>query len=697
MNKLLLSVAIAAVIITLGTDVLAQSKKNMTYAIGFEQLAHPENLPVFYPAGTKKNRIISYDACGGNGFGFFSTIFTKYIDENGEAVFFDAYGPGCLYREQINIWGGNGVGRDDKNLRIKFYFDGEETPRIDENAFDFFHGDCEPFVEPFMYRNTDWFAIGYYPFTFAKRLKITLSGDRINEVFEKKEDPSGNWQQFDYLTYPVGTPVVSWTRDEDIHNKQLALEQWNNLGKDPKKIENKFVSINISLKAGEEKVIFSKKGKGAVSSLTFKLKPFTEETFFNTYIRIRWEGNEAAAVDMPVSYFFGAGGPKDGVWKNTLKSLMFGFNAEEHTMYSYWPMPFWNHAEISLVNKSSEDISNLSAQIGWTASMKYDKKNSGHFMAKLTSDISHTGGLVRKEFEKPFAVAFQEEGYGQVVSVNMFSGNFYEDGDEFTFIDGSHTSFIHGDGTEDDFNQGWAGRKNQKALWGALDNGVKGSYRLHLYEPYIFYDGINMTFEYTNSIYGQVGNTPRKRKGTEPEHIETEFVVCYYKSPKAVGMKLTDSLDVADATSEKSHALVLTGEKAATTITQPYDSYEDADNYCVVTDAGKSFDGAEFKVKIDPANNGVRIRARINREGNGRQLSNVYVDGEKLETPWYVMTYSAQDRRGKKSFDGWFDTEYEIPATCTKGKKEITVRLEHVESVAGELNAFMYWIYSYVK
>lgn len=696
MKSSLLSAACVLAILATGPEATA-GRKPVHVQTGFRQMAHPENLPVMYPKGTKKNRLISYDSCGGNGFGFFKTMFTRYIDDNGEAVFFDAYGPGCLYREQINIWSSNGVGTNDKNLRIKFYFDGETEPRIDENAWDFFNGECEPFTEPFMYRNGSWFGIGYYPFPFAKRLKITLSGDRVKECFEKNEDPSANWFQFDYLTYPEGTEVTSWTRDEDMADKALALDQWNNLGKDPKRIENRFEVASASLKAGEEKVIFSHRGKGAVSSLSLNLEPFNEAVFCNTVIRIRFDGNPEPAVEMPVSYFFGAGGWKDKVWDKNMKNLMFGFSAENHDMYCYWPMPFWKNVEISLVNNSGEDISSVGCKVGYSSAVKYDKANTGYFMAKLTSDISHTGGIVRKEFEKPFAVAFQETGYGHVVAVNMFSGNFYEDGDEFTFIDGSHTSFIHGDGTEDDFNQGWAGRQNQKALWGALDNGVKGSYRLHLNEPYIFYNSINMTFEYTNSVYGNVGDAPRMRTGTAPEHVETEFVVWYYKAQDTPAMNMTDIIDVADPASEKSHSFTATGKVRTEEVTQPYDSYEDSDDYYVVTDSGKCFDAAEFKVRIDPANDGVRIRARINRAGNGRQMSDVYVDGVKLDTPWNVLTYSEQNRRGKRSFDGWFDTEYEIPAAYTRGKKEITVRMQHVSSVAGELNAYRYWIYSYKK
>ncbi|MGZ3958538.1 MAG: hypothetical protein ACXVBT_11640, partial [Flavisolibacter sp.] len=103
---------------------------------GFEQMAKVERLPLLFPLGTKKNRMISYDASGGNGFGLLLNTFKKYIDENGDVVIFDAYGPGCLYREQMNIWTNNGIGAISKTIRIKYYFDDEKTPRLDAPVLD---------------------------------------------------------------------------------------------------------------------------------------------------------------------------------------------------------------------------------------------------------------------------------------------------------------------------------------------------------------------------------------------------------------------------------------------------------------------------------------------------------------------------------------------------------------------------------
>jgi hypothetical protein len=161
-------------------------------------------------------------------------------------------------------------------------------------------------------------------------------------------------------------------------------------------------------------------------------------------------------------------------------------------------------------------------------------------------------------------------------------------------------------------------------------------------------------------------------------------------------MQLSDSLDVGNAQSEKAHSYQVQGNEWEGTLTQSYDSYETKDDYCETTDDGRAFDKyCEFNVRLDPKNAGVRLRSRINRAGNGIQTANVYVDGKKLTEPWHVVTYSDMPKRKNRSFDGWFDTEYEIPASYTQGKKKITVRIEHVRSVKDQLNSFYYWVYCY--
>ena len=665
---------------------------------GFEAMAKIERLPIMYPAGTKKNRQITYDPTGGNGFGMFLSMFKKYIDDKGEIVFFDAYGPGYLSREQMNIWTNNGVGAQSKSIRIKYYFDDEATPRLDVPVYEYFNGEHPPVTDPFAFRQKSQFGIVYYPFAFQKRLRITLADTLLTRMARDSVEKSCNWFQFDYLTFPQNTKVKTWDPATSQEYEATTRNQWNNLGQDPKSTAgDRVVEKNISLRAGEQVTLLELNGEGSISAIQLNIDPFTAETFYNTSIRIQWDDMSLPAVDMPVSYFFGGGGVKDNHWNDTFACLLHGFDAQKGIAFCYWPMPFWKRATISLVNNSTEDIKNLNSRISWKPSsvLKYPQKETGYFMMKLTKDTS-LGGMTRKGFTKPYANIFYEKGHGQVYAVNMWSGNFYEDGDEFTYVDGSTTPQIHGDGTEDDFNQGWAGGRYQKAIWGSLENGVKGAYRIHLNEPYVFYDHIDMHCEYTNSVYG--GVSPRKRMETDSDKIETEFVVWYYKTVSGSMLQLTDSIDIGNTQSEQAHAYKIEGQTDFNTLTQGYDSYESNKDYNIVTDDGRSFNKyCEFDANLLSGNQGVRLRKRINRTDNGIQTANVYVDGKKLPVPWYINTYSGAGFIKGRTFDGWFDSEYEIPADFTKGKKKARIRIEYVQSTKNELNSYYYWVFSYKK
>lgn len=664
---------------------------------GMEAMAKVERLPFLFPRGTKKNRFVSYDASGGNGFGLLQSTFKRYIDNNGELVIFDSYGPGCLYRQQMNIW--KGIGKKSKSIHIKYYFDHEASPKIDAPVTEFFSGLHPPVTAPFTMLDKNYnFGINYYPFGFKEHLKVTLSDTLITRLLKENNDDGRNWYQYDYLTYPQGTKIESWAPGFNEYEK-VVREQWTNLGRDPKDtVGNQHVEHNISLKPNEKAVVFELEKQVSIAGIKLKISPYNAEIFYNTYIRVYWDDLKQPAIDMPVSYFFGAGGPKDNKWEASLSNLLFGFDARQHSMYCYWPMPFWKKARIEIINKSKEQISSLVSGITYKpiAVYRYPKDKAAYFMAKLTKDSAE--GASTRKFKKPYVTAFKEEGYGHVVSVNMWSGNFLEDGDEFTYIDNNRMPWIHGDGTEDDFNQGWAGFTYEKPLWGALISGVKGSYRIHMNEPYIFYNSIDMHFEQTAGRYSNDAMKARRRIGTNDSICETEFVVCYYKSGGGKILELSDSIDVGNLKSEKAHSYKIKGQQWEGTLTQSYDSYETADNYNETTDNGRAFNGySEFKVHLKPRNMGVRLTARINRAGNGIQTGNVYVDGKKLTVPWHIVTYSDMRKKGNRSFDGWFDGEYEIPKQYTQGKGQITVKIEHVQSVKNELNSFHYWVYCYTK
>lgn len=697
MKRRFLVISLGAAIFLVAYIKIELPPPNVAVAVGLEAMAKIEQLPMLFPKGTKVHRFVSYDASGGNGFGFLQSTFKRYVDSNGELVIFDSYGPGCLYRQQMNIW--KGIGQMSPSVRIKYYFDNEDTGRIDVPVKAFFSGQYSPAFAPLtMMGKNDNFGINYYPFPFKERLKITLSDTLLTRLLKENNDDGRNWYQFDYLTYPQDTKVESWVSGTNKY-METVQKQWTHPGRDPKDTAgNICVDHMVSIEPGGKSTVFNLKGNASIAGIRLKLDPYDSATFYNTYIRVYWDDLKDAAIDMPISYFFGSGGPKDNQWQDTLKNLLFGFDGRAHSMYCYWPMPFWKNARIEILNRSTERIQSLICRVTYkpTSVLDYHRDAAAYFMAKLTKDREK--GAQTRVFGRPYVTAFQEKGYGKVVSVNMWSGNFLEDGDEFTYIDNEHMPRVHGDGTEDDFNQGWGGSRYEEPLWGALISGVKGSYRIHMNAPYIFYSKIDIRFEQTAGRYSDRAMMARRRRGTPDSVCETEFVVCYYKKSGPGILRLTDSLDVGNPASEGSHGYKIEGLRWTGTLTQSYDSYETMDNYNETTDNGRAFDGySEFWIHLHRENEGVRLVSRINRSGNGIQTANVYIDGEILPTPWYIVTYSDMMKKGGRSFDGWFDSEYEIPKRYTQGRRHLKVRIEYVSAARHRLNSFYYWVYCYGK
>jgi len=215
-------------------------------------------------------------------------------------------------------------------------------------------------------------------------------------------------------------------------------------------------------------------------------------------------------------------------------------------------------------------------------------------------------------------------------------------------------------------------------------------------EPYIFYDNINIRFEDNAGKYP--GVAPRRRYGTADSMIQSEFMVWYYKAPGGEVLPLRDSIDVGNIASEQAHKFVIKGQTFYGTTETCFDSYETADNYMQMKYDGRAYNKyISFNANIGSDNKGIRIRNRICRIDNGTQVADVYVDGKKLPQPWYILTYSDQKAKRNRSFDGWFESEYEIPARYTEGKDKVNIKIKYVRALKNELNSYFLKIYSYVN
>jgi hypothetical protein len=641
-------------------------------APGLPAMEHPEMLPLFPPEGTETGQFSSYDPSASNNDGNFKTAYTKYIDANGEYVIFDAAGPGCLYRQQINVWS-RGRQKQAGKAHIKYYFDNEPKPRLDLAIDDLFGGKIAPFTDPFAFLDSlPRFGILYYPFPFKKRLKVTTTDD-----LTRLADPyTASWYQYTYLTYEDDKAVTTWAGP--LEDSPRVRSQWTHLGLDPKSTAgNVTVSNTVAIPKARSAVLAELRGAGSIASLKLRLEPYGREQFYHAILRIYWDGARRPAVEMPLGLFFGGGGESYAncrpVPEISLRTLFYGFDGTNHEFYCYWPMPYWRSARLELDNQSGVDLQPVSCVLEYKPAsvLAYPAGQAGYFRAKRT--------LARDPGRGLFNTVFEESGRGHVVGISFYSTRYAMDGDEFTYLDGSRTPQIHGDGTEDDHNQGYGGAAYQKPLWGGLVNGYQSAYRLYYNDPYIFNQHIKINYEFS-------------REGGRDYGGETDVAVYYYKAASAGHLALTDQLDVGDPASEAAHHYSITGQTWAGTRRSGYDGYERDYEYDSCQDDGRAFAGcSEFTAAISPANHGVKLRRRLFRSGNGRQCALVYVDGVPVsERPWDVCTFSSAP-----SYQGWFDADFEIPAAYTQGKRKLRLKVQNAGGGKSEINEFYYWVYSY--
>jgi len=649
---------------------------------GLPSMGQLDALPILFEPGTQTRQFSSYDPSGSNNDGNFTTAYTKYIDSNGEYVIFDASGPGCLYRQQYNIWYMLKLTEKTRNNRIRYYFDGEQQPRIDLTIDELFNGKIFPFQIPFTFMDSlRRFANLYYPFTFKKRLKITTTSD-LNLLSTIPGVPyDAAWYQFTFLTYAAAPSLNSWEANDSAAYADV-LSQWTNTGSDPKPVSgNLKIGETVSISPGQHVTVAMIKGEGSVTAIRIRPRPYNRDIFYHTHIRIYWDEASEPAVNMPLANFFGAGGETykncSNIYERQLKTLMYGYDGKSHDFFCYWPMPYWKSARIELWNDSQTKLDSLQFTIEYKPAgvHRYEPNNTGYFYAKRT--INQDIGLDN------YSRIFFERGRGHIVGLSFYSNNYAMDGDEFVYIDGSHTPQIHGDGTEDDHNQGWGGDAYQKPLWGGLVNGYQGSYRLYLNDAYVFHRDIAINYEFS-------------REGGEDYGGEVEAVLFYYKSAQPLQLVLTDALDVGKPQSEKAHRYSISKKTWKDEKYSGYDGYERNYEYDMLRDDGYGHEGhSEFTAIVSPLNEGIRLRRRIYRSGNGIQRAKVYVDGILIkERTWDICTQSLAPH-----YQAWYDSDFDIPADYTKGKKSIRIRVEYFdgEGCKTDINEFYYWVYSYTN
>lgn len=193
----------------------------------------------------------SYDRDGGNG-----DAGSYLYYRNGEKVLMEAKGPGAVYKIFMPSMGNNAY--------LKFYFDGETSPRIHEKVVDIFKGKSPYFKAPLASTDSPAYEgivpengyVLYVPIPFAESLRITSNAPGFFLI--------------DYAVYAPGTEVTTWTPSQDNTG---VIDMFNKTGKDPKdSSKNTVVAGSIDLPAnGTETVTEINTPSQTISSIKLKV------------------------------------------------------------------------------------------------------------------------------------------------------------------------------------------------------------------------------------------------------------------------------------------------------------------------------------------------------------------------------------------------------------------------------------------
>jgi hypothetical protein len=428
---------------------IASAQETLSYVDLINRMIDLEHLSVLPIPGETCKQWSSYDRASK-----YDEASGKYLhwDANGDGsgiirhegerqVLAEMEGPGCIWR----IWSA----RAEKG-HVKIYLDGSKTPTVDLPFADYFSGDAAPFNYPRLsYDLNKKGSSGqnlYFPISYQKSCKIVAEKDW------------GEFYQFDYATYPLGTKLPTFSADLTAEAK-TAFARVNaffteKLGDDPAgtRLGEKTLKGEFTVAAGAATKSLRIDGARAITALRGKLISPTEDredqmaAMRHLTLEIRFDGQPEPAVCCPLGDFFGT-----APGENYYKSFPLGMTKDGY--YCLWYMPFGKSAELRIVNGGRTN--RAFAYAVTHAALTKPMEQLGYFHCKWHRD---TVELPRDRW--PDWMMLQTQGRGRFVGVSLHVWNptsgWWGEGDEKFFVDGEKFPSTFGTGSEDYFGYAWS-------------------------------------------------------------------------------------------------------------------------------------------------------------------------------------------------------------------------------------------------
>lgn len=256
-----------------------------------------------------------------------------------EYVMFDADGPGAIVRFWITTVGKPG--------KMKFYFDNEENASLEVPAYDLIEAGFK--LGPALLspnNRPDWAGNTLYlPLPYQKHCKITWV-DPDTPIKQKR------YYQIDYRTYAAGTTVETFNLNALKSAKELTDKVENTLWNRPQPNLSKTITLDRTIKQGEETELQLPKGSMAIRLLKLKLeianKNDYDEALSSVILKADFDGYPT--VWCPIDDFSGS-----GRGAQPLRSWYREVD-DNGTIISRWIMPYKQQAKISVINQSKFDV-----------------------------------------------------------------------------------------------------------------------------------------------------------------------------------------------------------------------------------------------------------------------------------------------------------------------------------------------------
>lgn len=632
---------------------------------GLERMDRVDRLPELLE-GTKVLQVSSRDRLGGNaGDGYYGTHPCLYTDANGEKVLFDERTSGCLYRFWMTFTSSSVL-----TNRLRFYFDGEESPSLDTTVGEFFSGTNAPFLAPLVGNGAvsckGYYS--YYPFEYETGLKVTISSVPTGTGTQA----SPFYYNMTYHQFDSVEGVLTWDGSESVVS---VVDKLSRIGSDPKSTNGNIrVSAVLNLADGESGSLLDIVGVGAVQSIKLDPSPSTVAILRDCRLVMNWDGG-VPEVDVPMGGFFGSGKSE-----MEIASLPIGMSTCGD-YYCFFSMPYWQSAEINIINDSGSTVQ-IPFEIQYSTNA-YEQLRCGYFHAE------HKDQFIGNDGQDVGFITTQGRGHFVGLSLYIlgldYTGNNLDhlEGDERIYFDGSLSPAIYGTGTEDYFNCAWYFNGAPCLLpyhgvglqeFNPSPPNVTQTYRFHLSDVLPFYSNFRFGME-----HGRANNTSGIYSS-----------VAYFYKQQDPGWEQTVVFDVLDADA-------ISYQATGGSIVSNSWCFEGDDDQVFVSATGVSFSvSSEFRVPVT-INSGVVLR-RLTDRGIGRQKALVYVDDVFVGT-WYDADCNFVTARvyNTESYvdvmQRWNESEFLIPLELTAGKTNLHIVIERDVDGADSWNEYRYEVF----